>query len=152
MLTFKKSSWVYRYNSLCSDWWLMNPDVNSYKSICPYFWGSVWNILIVPVLWGIVMHIVGLLGSIPVVSSSLGDFLLSYTQEGTWAYFYLGIGLGYVFLLAFILTVVTLCYIVALLMSLKNKFFNTGKDKPSVVIEYIKAKKSKICPMIKWED
>ena len=45
MITFKKNSWHYKFNSWLekqsSGPWL---DATDCKSICPYFWYTVWNI------------------------------------------------------------------------------------------------------------
>ena len=49
--------------------------------------------------------------------------------------------------------VAVVCYIGHLISSKKENSKSIAKEKkPSIIIEYIKAKKNKHCPMIEWED
>ena len=141
MITFKKN-WLYRYNEWCDGNLYTFDKVNDSRSICTYFWKSLWNLLGVNLIYVIIAHTPSLCGVWVTefnVLEGLGGFSL----------FYIALLVGYVSLLAFILAATGIVLGCKYITSL----FKSGKEgKSSVVIEYVKAKKAKICPMIEWED
>ena len=145
MLTFKKN-WLWKYNNWCNGKFASKWNVHYSKTICPYFWGSVWNLFGMPSVWVLIFYGVGSLPSAFVVK--LLD--LSSPLKGTG---FLGLTIaaivGWIILFMFF-GFVQLC--VALCKKINNKGKPKTNNKPSVIKEYIKAKKNKFCPMIEFED
>lgn len=157
-MKFKKNGtwgWLYKYNQWCNGNLCTINHVNASQSICPYFWKSMWNLVAVNTIYlvlGSVMSV--LLSLIPV--EGLGLFTDWVGENGTWIYFFKNIlvGLGTLASVFFVVWVW-----LAFLMEPVFKFFRKFKsDKPPVekepnmAIEWVKAKKNKVCPMIEWED
>ncbi|CAM0062244.1 membrane protein [Vibrio phage K406] len=141
MITFKKN-WLYKYNAWCDGNFATIDDVNGCKSICPYFWCSMWNLFGTFSVYLLLAHLPALAGA------NLAKYLLGESFTGLTA-LYSSVGLGYVVLAA----ILGLCVGIGVSVHyISNITKNRQEKKPSVVVEYLKAKKSKICPMIKWED
>lgn len=141
MLTFKKN-WIYKYNEWCTDNLFTIDDVNESKSICPYFWKTLWNLFPVNMLYILVAHL-------PAVTGVWIFKLETFEDLDGWVAFYSSVVAGYLAIVAFVIALLLIAIIMEISSRIKKR--NAGKQ-PSVIMEYIKAKKSKICPMIKWED
>ena len=141
MITFKKN-WLYRYNEWCDGNLCTFDKVNDNHSICPYFWKSLWNLFGANFIYLLLAHVPAVLGVFFEGSSMFEGF-------DRLSLFYLYVLVGYLMILSFILLVVAVTYVYDLVV----RYFKRSKGgNRSVVIEYVKAKKAKICPMIKWED
>lgn len=141
MLTFKKN-WIYKYNEWCKGNLFTIDNVNDSKSICPYFWKTLWNLLAVNMLYISVSHF-------PAVAGVWILQLETFENLEGWVAFYSFVVAGYLAIVAFIIGLLLIAVIMEICSRIKER--NAGKQS-SVFVEYIKAKKSKICPMIKWED
>jgi len=141
MLVFKKN-WLYKYNEWCSGNFATIDNVNDSKSICPYFWKSLWNLFGTNLIYIILAHVPSVMG-IWITRVELFDELDGFSL------LYTSLVVGYICMFIFFLCIVG-CVI---LQETITKLFKSKKEQSNnVVVEYIKAKKSKICPMIKWED
>jgi len=145
MLTFKKN-WLWKYNCWCHDLFASKDNVHYSKTICPYFWGSVWNLVGMPSVWVVIFYLVGYLPSMFVVNL----LELSSPLKGTGL---LGLTImaivGWIIILLFVLFV---CTCVHLTQKFNKKRKPKTNNKPSVIKEFIKAKKNKFCPMIEFKD
>ena len=134
------------------------------KSFCVLFWQLVWSVYIhIGAVVGVVLALAGtVMFGVQDVFSILCPFL--HSIDNTW------IGMVTFILLYFPILVSTgLCGLAVIVASgfsihavfwgIPNKLAGRGwyepspeEDKqPSVVMEYIRAKKSKVCPMVKYE-
>ncbi|CAH9014588.1 conserved hypothetical protein [Vibrio phage 424E50-1] len=158
MLKFKKGL-LYKYNTWCNGNLFTKDYVNKSKSICPYFWGSVWNVLFVNTLYLIIVTVAGLMISLLPVEG-LGLFKEWVGEQGTLLYFVKSVFIGVTTFITFIGTVVSVVYVwIAFLLptvsKLVRKYKTKGESapkKPNLLVEWVKAKKNKVCPMIEWED
>ncbi|ADX87986.1 hypothetical protein [Vibrio phage JSF13] len=140
MLVFKKN-WIYRYNEWCHGNMFTIGNVNDSKSICSYFWKTMWNLVPVNLMYSMIAHTPAVAG--------LWLKKFEYFDKLT------GLPALYTFLVAGYLSLAAFGLILVGLAIIQSKFENRkqNSDKsPNLVIEYIKTKKSKICPMIEWED
>ncbi|AOQ26809.1 hypothetical protein [Vibrio phage S4-7] len=148
MLKFKKN-WLYRYNDWCDGnvWTLDNVTEN--KTLCGYFWGSFWNLVMANLLYVFISSGVGAIIGYSVLSEGIipYDGLL-----GGVLHVLSGWGLFIGFLLIFTLFI----YLWTVSWEFIKSKVNTSKEedetKLSLVSEWVKAKKSKVCPLIKFED
>lgn len=141
MITFKKN-WLYRYNKWCTGNPLTIDYVNDSKSICLYFWKSLWNVLVVNLLYLVFAHF----------PAAAGVKIVDKLAEGSLSglpMFYAALGVGYLILIGAICGILGFGYLYTVIT---DKIEGDKNSKPSVVVEYLRAKKNKICPMIKWED
>ncbi|CAH9014536.1 conserved hypothetical protein [Vibrio phage 501E54-1] len=158
MLKFKKGL-LYKYNNWCDGNLFTRDYVNNSKSICPYFWGSVWNVLFVNALYLIVFTVLGIVVSLLSVEG-VGLFENWLGEKGSWLYFGKRIFIGTATWVSIIGTIagIVYSYIVFLLpriINLLQKYSRADKTtpkKPNLLVEWVKAKKNKVCPMIEWED
>lgn len=141
MLVFKKN-WLYKYNNWCSGNFATIDNVNDSKSICPYFWKSLWNLLGTNMIYIILAHVPSVMG----IWITKVDLFNNLSGIGL---LYTSLVVGYLCMILFFLCIFC-CVIVQ--DNVKKLFKSKGEKSNNIVIEYIKAKKSKICPMIKWED
>lgn len=145
MLTFKKN-WLYRYNEWSTGNLFTLDHVTNYKSLCSYFWGSVWNLLGAPFLLMFLTIVLSLLGNLILVL----PFDLYVFEKGTLSNFFYLIATGIsTWALLFLLIWSYIAFIHSKVVQLFNK---SGNKEPNLLVEYVKAKKSKICPLIKFED
>lgn len=151
MLKFKKN-WLWKYNRWCDDKVFTKGNVHKASTLCSYFWGSVYNLIGFPFMCILMFHVIGFISGAPLGAAGLWSVMYSFAKEGSWLGIYLNVILGY-------LTIVLVClmlwvYIVFLHDSLKRVFKKKpySENKPSVVKEFLKAKKEKVCPLIKFED
>lgn len=146
MLKFKKN-WLYRYNDWCdSNLWTID-DVTRSKTLCSYFWGSVWNVLVTNILYVLITCAIGAIIGYSALSEGMVPF------EGVVGVI-LHILSGWGLFLGFILSFVVAVYVWHLIGEfLSGKFKTPNKVKQNnIVIEWVKAKKNKICPLIEFED
>lgn len=141
MLVFKKN-WLYKYNKWCSGNFATIDNVNDSKSICPYFWKSLWNLFGTNFIYILLAHV-------PAVCGVWIKNLEMFDGVGGFSLLYSSLVVGYICMFIFFLCIVS-CVIIQDNITKLSK--SKKEQNNNVVIEYIKAKKSKICPMIKWED
>lgn len=148
-MTLKKSSWYYK---LVNYMW----EYTTY-SFCKFFWILVLSILLI----------------VPFYIFALPTFIISYFSKEKlllWMRavvgFFTYIALWMIFSMIFVwfnrsivninsAAIVGYCLsLLILLIYLKEIWSNIHwkSNKPSLFSTYIKAKKQKICPIIKWED
>ena len=153
MITFKKNSWHYKFNKWAGEAesgpWI---NATSCKSICPYFWCTVWNIFWVLVFFLLLFFMASLSGAaiLDMSDPSIAD--LSWL----WIVGVCGVAciIG-VFILVAVGIYLSLDYTKKGLSKVfsENKASTSGEYKePNLVIEWVKAKKAKICPMIEFKD
>lgn len=148
MLKFKKN-WLYRYNDWCDGnlWTLDNVTEN--KTLCSYFWGSFWNLVMTNLLYVFISSGVGAIIGYSVLSEGvipydgfLGGVL--HVLSG-WGLF---IGFLFVFTLFIYLWMISWEFIKGKVSPSKEE----DETKLGLVSEWVKAKKNKVCPMIEFED
>lgn len=141
MITFKKN-WLYTYNNWCTGNMFTIDHVNDSKSICPYFWKSLWNVVGVNLMYLGIAHFPAVFGA------KIVDNLSEESLTGL-PMLYASLGVGYLILIGVIFGALGVGYLYA---TITDKIEGNKNSKPSVVVEYLKAKKNKVCPVIKWED
>jgi hypothetical protein len=151
MLTFKKN-WLYKYNEWCTGNWATRDNVHESKTLCPYFWGSIWNVIVVNIWYIFMFHAIGAICSLPLMEI-LERF---FTMKG-WSGLYIGVVSGYALATCVIFLIIVLVksyifLIESFLQKRKDREERKVETKPSVVVEYMKSVKSKVCPLIKFED
>lgn len=151
MLTFKKN-WLWKYNRWCDGMVFTRDGVHNANTLCSYFWGSVYNLIGFPFSCIIMTHTLGFVMGAPLGALGLWEVINNFAGEGSWLGFYLNIILGYLWI--GLICLLVWAYIVLLLKPIKRVFKkkSTLENKPSVVKEFLKAKKEKVCPMIEFED
>lgn len=128
MLTIKTSSIWYKlsnYNILCWNGYNTNA-----KSLCGLFWRIVFNLSFSFFILGV-----------------LGLFIreLIRNTEMRWE-----VLCG---LIMFVLAILGVVLMTAIISYGSEKFNETtDEEHPNVFVEFIKAKKQKVCPLIKWEN
>ena len=152
MITFKRNSWHYKFNSWLekqsSGPWL---DATDCKSICPYFWCTLWNIT-----WTLLFILVFFFIATLAGATSLSMETIS-ALDFSWLWL-AGVGVVTSIFGIFLLVAVGTYLIFDLTKNVLSKIFSqkgdaTQEDKePSVVVEWVKAKKAKICPMIEFKE
>lgn len=149
----KTKSWHYRMNLWRHPKW----KVESKKTLCSYFWFTVWNLVFISffaVTIIAVFYMVGLNANLEFIKHGYNAFSIPY--------------IGHI--IVFIIGIVFVAIIVALAFSiigaiyfasfLKNKYSNyrdsqkanNQQKQPGLVSSYIKAKKEKFCPIIEFKD
>ena len=134
-MKINKSSWHYRYMK-----WVDEKHGGLYgfppKNLCQYFWMFVWALLKIPLLFVITGLIVG--GFLYVLL--LGFAWPFYTFEGL--------------LIPQFISFVCVC--IAMIGLLSNFIYMRSEESPdsvcSLAVNYLKAKKQKVCPIIKYEN
>lgn len=149
----KRTSWHYRFNA----WKTTHARTFARKSLCSYFWFTIWNmfwLVFWPVVAVAILYVLGF-GMIDDTKAALFSWWTS-NPSGMWQI------VSYPFVGAVFLTsiVVAGCAVFATLFFLgfafryvRAKIKKEHVDrKPSLVVEYIKARKHKVCPIIEFED
>lgn len=146
MLKFKKN-WLYRYNDWCDDNLWTIDDVTRSKTLCSYFWGSVWNLLVTNVLYVLITCAFGAIMGYSALSEGVIPF------EGMVGII-LHILSGWGLFLGFILSFVVAVYVWHFVGNFLGGKFKKSKEvkKNNIMVEWVKAKKNKICPLIEFED
>lgn len=125
------------------------------NSLCKYFWKMAWTFLVIGVICAS-----GLLGSWVVGQAILSQFGVT----GFWLLHAGGTVFGVLIFATIVVIAVGIAYIVAKISGLwervrydrawkRQQDEENGIEHPkSVIVEYLKASKSKICPMIEFKD
>lgn len=152
-----KKGWIYKYNDWCTGKTFTLDWVNDSKSICPYFWKSLWNIG-VPIGWYVLWQLFfGTMGlqvfeKLGIMSSESLSTLPWYLNWGIFLISALSFTAGFLLINGLVVAIIVGIYL--LKEKISSKVSNSmSEDEPdNVIIAWVKAKKSKICPMIEWED
>ena len=148
MLTFKKN-WLYKYNEWCTGNWATRYNVHKSNTLCDYFWGSIWNLVVVNIWYIFLFHIIGMAFSIPLLASGVLDkFFILKGFSGL----YISIGFGYLSAALVVGVSMTYTFLIEPFLQKRKSKKEKVESKPSVAVEYAKAVKSKVCPLIKFED
>lgn len=154
MITFNKKSWHYRFNKCVGNSKFPVFNATRCKSICPYFWQTLWNIC--ATLFGLSIAYLMLTA---IGGGAIQEYLPNWstTPYPLWWLWLAGIATIIIMMLmvALIVTVPVLLFLGFKWMFKKLSTKNQEKlenEQPSVIIEWVKAKKAKICPMIEFKD
>lgn len=149
MLKFKKN-WLYRYNDWCDDNLWTIDDVTRSKTLCSYFWGSFWNLVVTNTLYVMISVAVGAI----IGYSLLGEGMIPYDGLlGGLLHILVGWALLLSFLLMFTLAVYSWVTVSGIVKSkIKPTERNSKPTQLGLIGEWVKAKKNKVCPMIEFED
>ncbi|WXB47761.1 membrane protein [Vibrio phage VB_VaC_TDDLMA] len=159
--TYSTKSWLFKYNKAVGRGNLFINAIHC-KSVCAYFWSSVWNIcmgslalliayLVLTALGGAVMKL-SFLASIPALSGLHVSLLFIPGILSILVF------LIYVFIVIFGFTVITdLFKKLSTKRTEPKQFDENGEEivkhkEPNIFIEWLKAKKNKHCPIIHFED
>ena len=153
-MQFSKNSWHYKFNSMISSGY----DTQSVRSLCPYFWFTVWNMIkgLMLVICIIVIVAVVLVSVNMVVAFVLGAFGIFYWGNFYDLSFFVVVMISSTAVIGSVIGVATGDMKVA--PEYITKHFKASKTKtisklaqPSLVKEYYKAWKDKVCPVIEWK-
>lgn len=143
MITFKKNSWHYKlYTKAYGNWG------NMPSSICPYFWKIVWAVAFeYCIKWCLIsLVVVAALTSAVVIFSvpsiGLGLFLGEGSSNTVW-----GLPFYHWKVILF-----DLCCWLGLFSFFVCITLIQQRKEPSVFLEWVKAKKNKICPLIQFKE
>lgn len=156
MITFSKSSWCYKFNKFISSNISGSINANSCKSLCPYFWSTLWNVFIT-LVWAAVYFL---------VSSAAGGFMLEEVlginvgrTDLYWAWL---VGtLTIILVFGFMVLFVGALYLIGEFFKYSKHKVSTFKGKstkdntpckPNLLLEWLRAKKEKVCPMIEFKE
>lgn len=159
--TYSTKSWLFKYNKSVGS---SNLFINAIrcKSVCAYFWSSIWNIcmglialliayLVLTALGGAVMKL-SFIASIPALSGLHVSLLFIP---------------GILSIVAFLIYVVIIIFGFSVITDLFKNFIDNRSEpkqfdengeeivkhkEPNIFIEWLKAKKNKHCPLIHFED
>lgn len=156
MITFSKSSWVYKFNNFINDEVSGSVNANGSKSLCPYFWLTLWNVFI-SLVWAVLCFL---------VSSVLGDSVLEKVfsidvgiSDLYWSWL-VGI-LTIVLVFGFVVLFAVILYLTGEIFKYSKHKVSTFKGKntkdntsckPNLLLEWLRAKKEKVCPMIEFKE
>ena len=150
MITFNKKSWHYKFNKWATKQ-TSGPWINAIycESICPYFWSTLWNIT-----WVLILALI-----FYSISSIAGATFLNMTEVSSvdlsWLWL-VGVGGIACVVALFLLVAVSVYFILEGKKKVVSKVFSKKEDgktkEPNVFIEWLKAKKDKVCPMIEFKD
>lgn len=135
-MKISSNSWHWKLNKIFTEY------PRSSYSLCTYFWLTVRNICIVSFLTIMALIVTS------AVLSPIGYLLGWY---GSSEFVYIGLGFDYI-ILALVVYILLKMYWEE---TIKPKWFkDSGKTKTkrvNIAFEYVKAKKSKICPILEVE-
>lgn len=143
-------SWHYRFNV-----WRTNMLMTKRKNtLCSYFWFTVFNMAFISFISGVVIGIVYMLGY-----SFHDTVLIQYGWDFISMPFYVSIPViffsGVIIVSIVVLLALFLFFVGSCAVHIFNKIktvYSDSKKEPGLVMSYIKAKKSKICPIIEFKD
>tara|TARA_B100001105_G_C22334864_1_gene418582 strand:- start:212 stop:673 length:462 start_codon:yes stop_codon:yes gene_type:complete len=153
MITFSKKSWHYKFNEFFEykdGPWL---DARDCKSICTYFWSTVWNMAWSVLILGI-LYILTLLVGAAALDGCLG---VNVSELPLW-YLYVWLVGIVTLVIVFTISFVTFFGVFTGYDKLTDKIKNRNSDEnnvdkqPNIFVEWVKAKKSKVCPMIEFKE
>ncbi|AUR92196.1 TMhelix containing protein [Vibrio phage 1.170.O._10N.261.52.C3] len=152
--TLSKNSWHYKFNRRMenSDFWSV--DATDQVSLCNYAWSTVFNLIVALALSALLY----------VFSTGLGAGILASNgvDAGELTYWYLYIWFLGVAVFAGVVAALLGIGFTIYILNEKYQEYKYDKyekglldDKPkqkSLISQWIKAKKDKVCPMIDWEE
>lgn len=141
-MEFSKKSWHYLLNKL----YFSSVKYGHTVSLCKYFWMTVCSIFasLIFLLFAIIVTSILVSPYVNFIDYIFGLNLNFYTKEAI----YIGFTFNFIFGFVVISVFVKEWYIE---YREKNPKFKSFKE-PNILISFIKAKKSKICPMIEFKD
>lgn len=154
MITFSKNSWHYKFNDFLEYKEVPWATATDCKSLCAYFWSTVWNMAWTLILMSVVWLIFTLLGAVLLEKFATVSPLSEDWVQLLWVWVvgFLGVvlGLGGIFLFA-------RCVVLPWVFVKENtgKIFNAENNidkQPNIFVEWVKAKKAKVCPMIEFKE
>lgn len=144
-------SWHYRFNV-----WRTNTSTTKRKNtLCSYFWFTVFNMTFISFISGIFISLIYMIGY------RFHEELVKHGWDFISMPFYVSIPAiffsGAIILAIFVLLALFLLFVGCGAVHVFNKIKTTYSEKHSkkeqgLVMSYIKAKKSKICPIIEFKD
>lgn len=158
-MKFSKSSWHYKFNAFVAD-------DNGYKArrtsgLCQYFWYTVFNLIKILVLGAFGLFLIGFgIAGVTLIGASIVALILGVFGIFFWNDFYgVTLLLSGVFSVSAVIggIIQTLSGNMKVWPSYISKHFVTVSEKieeksPSLVKEYAKTFKTKVCPIIEWKD
>ena len=155
-MKLSKKSWHYKLNM----WYTEGVP----RSLCPYFWRTVWYIVTLPITivlfipWGIVLLITGdrenIVEEYPRALAM--DILLGAAFCMIAIFWHLNPKEGDPWVVVWVLGLTSWLLLVIILIvyigSLFEKRVQKKEKKPNILGEYLKARKNKYCPIIEWEE
>lgn len=159
-MKLSKKSWHYRLNM----WYTWSVP----KNLCSYFWRTVWYLLILPItlILFIPRGILWLFSKKRSWDGFIEEYLLVLTTNTALGLLFCMIIMfwhwapserdpwGVIFTLGCVgWVILTLAGIVWVVEILQERSRSKGREekKPSLLREYLRAKKNKYCPKIEWE-
>lgn len=134
-----KNSWHYKLNDYFGI-------VESHQTLCSYFWATVAHIGLIFIVASALFAVANLLGMFAVDILSCMDYA-NTLSAGMQLLLYTLSGIGFI-----IVAIIVVCILIGAYAYFKHKMPKRSDSKPSVFIEYVKAKKRKICPLITFKD
>lgn len=140
-----KNSWHYRFNVWRTNEW----KTERKKTLCSYFWFTVFNIVLVSLM------VVGIIGLLSLIGGSANGELIKHGYDVLFPVLYP--------LLGVLVVAAAICFGVAVVgviwaivagyqWGVQKYKINRRVSEPGLMISFIKAKKSKICPIIEFKD
>lgn len=168
IMKISKNSWHYKLNKLAKNEIIGNLHSNYFKpTLCRYFWATLLSIFVllikgISILFG--LSCVALLAWVTLINTFMTLFSLLT-----------GIGmdhavhdLGFATIISFIFFITLGSFISFIrgdinfwpkwfpvgkwINKLRNKTNKVSETKPNLIVEYIKAKKAKVCPLVELEE
>lgn len=160
-LILKRNSWHYKFNRLAQEILIFTGNAAAHKNLCGYFWVTVWNLLVgaisLGILWGLLTVwgalSLGVFGEPNVIWNNLEPYGVIYWS---WIFGIVSIAVWCFFVACVVGLIFLLIRCFDCLVQLQNNYQLTRNQKTktketNLLFAYIKAKKEKYCPIIKWE-
>lgn len=147
MKTIKKSSLIYRWNKQLSYLGLGSLDATVSKTLCSYTLKSIWNLTVVPVIWYMVISLIGF------ITLPIADVFLDIKDSSLLEFALYSPLFGIATLIVTFLFMATLFFILEGGGIVLQKIFNKKESKEvGLIRQYIRDIKEKRCTLIKFED
>ena len=167
-MKLNRNSWHAKINTFVYGWMYLD----TVDCLCPYFWGTLLAILLTP-LWIIGKGVGRLIDAIPATNYTLPSVsdktknrvglgiaysLFTLAIMGlTFAILYTAFMYGIIFVLMWVgiiaLMAGALLGLIFLIILIKERYDDWRGDhpkKPNLLMEFIRAKKNKHCPLVEW--
>jgi len=157
-MKISKNSWHYRFNKFLAGDGNYSRWHGETKTLCGYFWKTVLKISLLPFMAALVYTLSFKLGKLFWL-----EVLYGFTNEQMKAYTLSGWELVWVPAFGLLIIAVALTIIIAVpsyigyrrdihreKKRLRRSLNNEPEPKPNIAVEYIKAKKRKICPLLDY--
>lgn len=158
MLNIKKSSWHYRMvDAVWADFF----NKNISNSLCGYFWQVVFAPIVTIVMAAVILAVIAILGSgvFYVVGAVIGNLLAHFgllpssflLEKGVfkWEHVYASIGID-ILIAAFFYS--RYKYRQYKERKRAERSLSDEPEKVNLVVEFVKAKKRKVCPVLNFVD